>query len=119
MSTAIGDTKTWPELAIGLYDTPTGRGAEAQHSAPPGRAPTVADPQPVAAGLGCLSGQSQDHAAVRDAQDLSVIRLQPIRRQHLAGQVRCGAHYAARRERHRASGRRLGDDETSWRKPTS
>jgi hypothetical protein len=27
-STLTGDTKTWPELAIGLYDTLTGRGAE-------------------------------------------------------------------------------------------
>ncbi len=28
MSTITNDTKTWPELAIGLYDTLTGRGAE-------------------------------------------------------------------------------------------
>ena len=28
MSTVTNDTKTWPELAIGLYDTLTGRGAE-------------------------------------------------------------------------------------------
>ncbi len=26
--TVNNDTKTWPELAIGLYDTLTGRGAE-------------------------------------------------------------------------------------------
>jgi hypothetical protein len=28
MTIATGDTKTWPELAIGLYDCLTGRGAE-------------------------------------------------------------------------------------------
>ena len=28
MNTITNDTKTWPELAIGLYDTLTGRGAE-------------------------------------------------------------------------------------------
>ncbi|QDU36683.1 hypothetical protein Mal4_09710 [Maioricimonas rarisocia] len=28
MSTASNDTRTWPELAIGLYDKLTGRGAE-------------------------------------------------------------------------------------------
>lgn len=28
MNTTTNDTKTWPELAIGLYDKLTGRGAE-------------------------------------------------------------------------------------------
>ena len=28
MSTNMDDTRTWPELAIGLYDKLTGRGAE-------------------------------------------------------------------------------------------
>ena len=28
MNNALNDTKTWPELAIGLYDKLTGRGAE-------------------------------------------------------------------------------------------
>lgn len=28
MQTTTNDTKTWPELAIGLYDKLTGRGAE-------------------------------------------------------------------------------------------
>ena len=27
-TTIVNDTKTWPELAIGLYDMLTGRGAE-------------------------------------------------------------------------------------------
>jgi hypothetical protein len=29
--TALRDTKTWPDLAIGLYDRLTGRGAEITH----------------------------------------------------------------------------------------
>ncbi len=28
MATDLADTKTWPDLAIGLYDRLTGRGAE-------------------------------------------------------------------------------------------
>ena len=28
MSASTNDTKTWPELAVGLYDKLTGRGAE-------------------------------------------------------------------------------------------
>jgi hypothetical protein len=72
MNTMTSDTQTWPELAIGLYDKLTGRGAEITYEfhdleiyVPSSASPNAQQAQWKV--NGCLKIRTRDQATTSDA----------------------------------------------------